>query len=240
MRRPLSLALPLALSLLFASPVLHAESGPAAAGAHAGGTLVTLSAEASRSASNDLFRATVFAEASNASSAAVARLVNQQIAAALVVVRDYPNVKASTGNSQTYPIYGKNERSIEAWRMHSEIQLESRDSAALADLLGKLQGSRGGMGVGQIGASPAPETAQKAEADATIAAIQAFRERAALIAGSLGKKYRIRELNVGSRSPVYPVFRAKAMMAAEAAPMPIEGGDSQVTVNINGKIELVD
>ncbi|HWU84917.1 MAG TPA: SIMPL domain-containing protein, partial [Rhodocyclaceae bacterium] len=210
-----------------------------------GGTLVTLSAEASRGASNDLFRATVFAEASNASSAAVARLVNQQIAAALAVARDYPNVKASTGNSQTYPIYGKNERSIDAWRMHSEIQLESRDSAALADLLGKLQGSRSstngsGMGVGQIGASPAPETAQKAEADATIAAIQAFRERAALIAGTLGKKYRIRELNVGSRSPVYPVFRAKAMMAAEAAPMPIEGGDSQVTVNINGKIELVD
>lgn len=29
-------------------------------------------------------------------------------------------------------------------------------------------------------------------------------------------------------------------MAAEAVPMPLEGGDSAVTVNISGQIELAD
>ena len=225
----------LALSLFFASTSLLAQTPitPAA------GPLIELSAEASRTSSNDLFQATVFAEASHASSATVARQVNQQIASALATAKDYPSVKARTGGTHTYPIYGKNERTIDAWRMRSEIQLESRDGPALAELLGKLQGS---LGVSQISAVPAPETAQKAEADATIGAIQAFRERAGLIAGALGKKYKIREMNIGSnnRGPVYPMMRGKALMAAEAAPMPVEGGESQIMVTASGKIELVD
>ncbi|HWT54234.1 MAG TPA: SIMPL domain-containing protein [Rhodocyclaceae bacterium] len=221
--------------LLATSAPLFAQTAPTSAT----GTLVELAAEASRPTANDLFHATVFAEASNANSAALARQVNQQIAAALAVAKDYPSVKVRTGSTYTNPVYGKNERSIESWRMRSEIQLDSRDAPALAELLGKLQSS---LGVSQINATPAPETAQKAEADATIGAIQAFRERAGLIAGALGKKYKIRELNVGSsnRGPVYPMFRGKALMAAEAAPMPVEGGESQVQVNINGKIELTD
>lgn len=221
--------------LLATSAPLLAQTAPASAT----GTLVELAAEASRPTANDLFHATVFAEASNTNSAALARQVNQQIAAALAVAKDYPSVKTRTGSTYTTPVYGKNERSIESWRMRSEIQLDSRDAPALAELLGKLQTS---LGVSQINATPAPETTQKAEADATIGAIQAFRERAGLIAGALGKKYKIRELNVGSsnRGPVYPMFRGKALMAAEAAPMPVEGGESQVQVNINGKIELTD
>ena len=224
----------LTLSLLLAASPLLAQTPLAPAT----GTLIELSAEAGRATSNDLFRATVFAEASHANSATVARQVNQQITAALASAKDYPAVKVRTGGTQTYPMYGKNDRSIEAWRMRSEILLESREAPALAELLGKLQSS---LGVSQIAATPAPETAQKAEADATIAAIQAFRERAGLIAGTLGKKYKIRELNIGSnnRGPVYPMARA-AMMEAKAAPMPIEGGESQVVVNINGKIELTE
>jgi predicted secreted protein len=225
----------LALCLFIASSPLLAQTPIAPAT----GTLVELSAEASRSTTNDLFRATVFAEANNANSATVARIVNQQIANALETAKTYASVKTRTGGTYTYPVYGKNDRNIEAWRMRSEIQLESRDGPALAELLGKLQSS---LGVSQINATPAPETAQKAEADATIAAIQAFRERAGLIAGTLGKKYKIREMAVGSNSrvPAYPMVRAKAMMSADAAPMPVEGGESQIAVNITGKIELTD
>lgn len=225
----------LAFCLFFSSAPLLAQTPITPAS----GPLIELSAEASRASSNDLFQATVFAEASHANSATVARQVNQQITNALASAKDYPSVKARTGSTHTYPIYGKNERTIDAWRMRSEVQLESRDGPALAELLGKLQNS---LGVSQISAVPAPETAQKAEADATIGAIQAFRERAGLIAGALGKKYKIREMNIGSnnRGPVYPMLRGKAMMAAEAAPMPVAGGESQIVVTATGKIELID
>lgn len=229
MRHALAVCLLIASSSVFAQASITPASGP----------LIELSAEASRTTNNDLFRATVFAEATHANSATVARQVNQQIASALTIAKDYANVKSRTGGTSTYPIYGKNERNIESWRMRSEVQLESRDAPALAELLGKLQGS---LGVSQIMAAPAPETAQKAEADATLGAIQAFRERAGMIAGALGKKYKIREMSVSSnnRGPVYPMMRAKAMMAAEAAPMPLEGGESQLVVTATGKVELID
>ena len=36
------------------------------------------------------------------------------------------------------------------------------------------------------------------------------------------------------------MFRAAKAMMAEAAPMPIEAGDSQVTTSVSGQIELAD
>ncbi|HTH94986.1 MAG TPA: SIMPL domain-containing protein [Rhodocyclaceae bacterium] len=202
------------------------------------GTVIDFSVDASRSAPNDQFRATAFAEVSDAKPAVAAAQVNRQIAAALVIAKEYPSIKARTGSTQTWPVYGKNGTNIDTWRMRSELQLESRDAGAMSELLGKLQAN---LGVSQIVATPAPETAKQAEAEAMSAAIQAFRDRAALIASALGKKYRIREMNIGggNRTPVY-AMRPKALMSAEAAPMPIEGGDSDIVINISGKIELTD
>ena len=73
-------------------------------------------------------------------------------------------------------------------------------------------------------------------------AIAAFKARAKLVGDTLGKSWRIKQLSVGSsggRPPVYPRMKS-ALMAAEAVPMPLEGGDSAVTVNISGQIELAD
>lgn len=233
---PRTLVRPLLAITLLASSVItaYAQTVPPVSGA-----LIELSAEASRASANDLFQATAYAESSHSNSATVARQVNQQIASALNTAKAYPGVKVKTGSSHTYPVYGKSDRTIEAWRMRSEIQLESRDAAVLAELLGKLQNN---LAISQLSASPSPETLQKTEADATVSAIHVFRERANLIATTLGKKYRIREMNVGNsnRGPLYPMLRGKAMMAAEAAPMPVEAGESQIVVNINGKIELID
>lgn len=204
-------------------------------------TLVEFSTEATRSASNDLYRATAFVEDSHLNAAQLARQVNQQITQALSLAKAYPTVKVQTGNSHTQPLYAKNSRTVETWRMRSDLQLESRDSAALADLLGKLQGT---LAVSQLSASPAQETRQKAEAEATVAAIQAFRSRADVIATTLGKKYRIREMQIGTNNsrPAYPAMlnARSSLLSQEAASMPMEGGDSQVVVNINGKIEIRD
>lgn len=202
------------------------------------GTIVELSADAQRTAANDLFKATVFAEGTDTNSATLARQINQTVSNALELATKYPAVKAQTGNSQTSPVYGKTGQTIEGWRIRSEIQLESRNASALAELLGKLQTS---MGVSQLLALPSPETEKKAEAEASVAAIDAFRDRAGLVAATLGKKYKIRELNIsnsGRGGPVYPMFRAAK--AAEAAPVPMQAGDSQVTVTVSGKIELTD
>lgn len=201
-------------------------------------TLVQFSTDAARSTANDLYRATAFAEETQANPAALAKQVNQQIAQALALAKAYPAVKVQTGASTTQPIYGKG-RTIEGWRMRSELQLESRDNAAITELLGKLQAT---LGVSQLSATPAAETRQKAEADATVAAIQAFRTRAELVASTLGKKYKIRDMNISSNGsrPFYPAMLGARTMAAEAAPMPLEGGDSLITVTVSGRIEIRD
>lgn len=206
--------------------------------ATAAATTVDLSAEASRLAANDLARATVFAEASSPSAGESARKVNQLLSEAIATARSHSGVKVQTAGSHTFPVYARGGK-IESWRMRSELMLESGDTAALSELLGKLQAS---LGVSGIILQPSPETRKKAESEATQEAIAAFRARARLVAEALGKPYRIRHLSLGGehRRPPMPMLRAAPMAAMEAAPMPIEAGDSQVTATVSGQIELTD
>ena len=212
----------------------------AIAGAHAG-TTVDLAAEASRPAANDLIRATVYAEAAGKQPGELARRVNQDITEALKTIRARSGVSVKSGAQHTFPVYGQG-RQIDGWRMHSELILESRDAAAVSELLGQLQQMR--LAVGSVAQMPAPETRRKVEDEATREAIGAFRQRAALVAEVLGKPYTIKHLNIqqGGHIPPMPMMRAAkgVAMAADAMPLPLEAGESLVTTNISGQIELAD
>ena len=177
---------------------------------------------------------------SGTSAAAVAREVNRDIAAALELARAQGAVKVQSGNVSTWPVYGKDGQGrITAWRMRSELRLESTDTAAMSELVGKLQQS---LALAHLTMEPAPETRRKAVADVTVDALRAFETRAQLIADTLGRRYRIAHLAVGDHGlqpPPMPRMRA-AVMAAEAAPAPLEGGESRVSVHVSGRIELLD
>lgn len=219
----------LAALLLLSVPFTQAAEPPKPA-------VVELSAEASRTAVNDLARATVYAEATDTAPGDLARKVNSAMAQALATSRAFPEVKTQSGGSHTWPAYDKAGR-INGWHMRSELQLESRDMAALSELLGKLQAS---LAVSQIALMPAPETRKKAEDGAMLDAIAAFQARARLVAESLHKPWRLKELHInagGSRPPFYPMARVAAM-AADA--MPVEAGESQVTASVTGQIELAE
>lgn len=214
-------------------------------GAHAGEEETSrirtaeLSADASRPAPNDLAIAQLYAEQSGPDAAAVARQVNRNIASAIETARSYQDIKVQSAGTSTWPVYAKTGGRIEAWRMRSEIRLETRNTAALSELVGKLQAS---LAVSNISMQPAEETRRKAADEATVDAIRAFEQRAALIASTLGKNYRIHRLNIaesGARPPIYAKMRTSAMMA-EAAPAPMEGGESDISVSVNGSIELLD
>ena len=221
-----------ALAALQAAPALAADT-PAP-------PTVELAAEASGPAANDLAVAVMYAERSGASAAAVAREVNRDIAAALELARAQGAVKVQSGNVSTWPAYGKDGQGrITAWRMRSELRLESTDTAAMSELVGKLQES---LALAQLSMEPAPETRRKAVSDVTVDALRAFEARAKLIADTLGRRYRIAHLSVGEHGlqpPPMPRMRAAAM-AAEAAPAPLEGGESRVSVQVGGRIELLD
>ncbi|WP_415034823.1 SIMPL domain-containing protein [Azonexus sp.] len=204
------------------------------------GATVDLAAEAARPAVNDQVRATVYSEVQGKYPAEIARQVNREIEDALKLIRSRPEVSVKSGNQSTYPIYGDKQK-IETWRMRSELILESRDLAAVSRLLGELQ--QGKLALAQVVQMPSAETRRKAEDAATRDAIAAFQSRAEVIAGALGKSWKIKQLNVsqqGGHMPM-PIMRAsKMMLAAEAAPAPLEAGESQLTTQVSGQIELSD
>lgn len=203
---------------------------------HAAPITVDLAVEASRPAPNDLMRATVAAEANGATPAALSKQVNGMIDEALKTAKTYPAVKTQSSGTSTYPVYAKGGK-IESWHMRSELSLESADAAALSELLGRLQAS---LGVSSLIALPSPETRKKAENEAMLEAIAAFKARAQAVADTLGHPYRIKQISINTSGRIpQPVFRAMAKsMAAEAAPMPMEAGESQVSASVSGQIEL--
>ncbi|MHB1372258.1 MAG: SIMPL domain-containing protein [Thauera sp.] len=232
---------PLVLALLSASVLLVATPARAAEGeTHREATTVELSAEASKAAVNDLATAVLYVERNGPNAAAVAREVNREIAAALEVARTRSDVKVQSGNTSTWPVYAQDGKGrITGWRMRSEIQLESRNLSAMSELVGELQST---LALGHINMQPAPETRRTAIDEATVDALRAFEQRAELIAGALGRKHRIAHLSVGHSGfqPPMPRMRAAAAMSAEVASAPLEGGESQVSVHVSGRIELVD
>ncbi|TAH49685.1 MAG: DUF541 domain-containing protein [Betaproteobacteria bacterium] len=202
---------------------------------------VEFSAEASRSAPNDLVVAMLYAERSGADAAALAREVNRTIAGALDTARGYASVKTQSAGTSTWPVYGKDGRGrIESWRMRAEIRLEGRDVGAISELIGKLQST---LALGQVVMQPAPDTRRKAAEEATVDALRAFEKRAELIAGTLGRRYRLHQMSIaesGAHPPILARMRAAPAMAAEAMAAPMEGGESQVGVSVTGRIELLD
>lgn len=204
-------------------------------------TTVDLTAEASRPATNDMVRATVFAEASGNNPAELARRVNQEITEGLKVIKAKPGILVKSGRQSTFPVYGQNQK-IDSWRIHSELILESRDAAAVSELLGQLQQMR--LAVSGVSQLPTPETRQKVEDEATREAIAAFRQRAAVVAEVLGKPYTIRHLSIqqSGQMPPMPIMRASRAMAANAAPppVPMEAGESLVTTTVSGQVEVAD
>lgn len=202
-------------------------------------TTIELSADAIHAAPNDLATATVYFQTDGREPGKLARVANDAISGALEVARAYPAVKAKTAGASTFPVYGREGRRIEGWRIRSELQLESRDIPAMSELLGKLQEK---LALAGLSMQPAPDTRSKAADQAATEAIRAFQARAESIAGVLGKSYRIRHLSIahgGGLRPIQPVMRATAMVA-ESAPMTMEAGETEITVTVTGTIELAD
>jgi predicted secreted protein len=227
---------PLWLLLAACVSSAHAAEPPAA---RREGIVVDLNAEASRLAPNDLARAQAYIELGDTTPGPLAKKVNAAMQAALATTKPYTSVKVRSGNTSTYPVYSKNGRTIENWRMRSELLLESKDQAALSELLGKLQTQ---LAVGQLTLETREDTARAAENPAIGDAIAAFNARAKIVAASLGGNWRVLHMNVNNTSgmpPPRPLMRSKVAMAEAAmADMPVEAGESRVSVNISGQIEI--
>lgn len=200
---------------------------------------VELEASAWREVPNDLMTASLFTEANAAAPAEVATTLNRAGAEAIKRAAKFEGVKASSGQTHTYPVYDRQQK-LAGWRGRMEIRLESRDFQAVAQLAAKLQPS---MQLGGIGFAVSPELRRRVADELILEAIAAFRARADVARQALGgKTYRIRRiaLNTGGVAPPpRPMAMARAAPAAAEVPPPVfEGGESRVQVVAHGTIEV--
>jgi len=73
-------------------------------------------------------------------------------------------------------------------------------------------------------------------------ALDAFKKRASIVAENLqASGYRVVDINIGTTSQRPPVaYQSRMAMSSmdEAAPVAVEGGESDVRVTVSGSIEL--
>lgn len=199
---------------------------------------VDFNVEASREVQNDLLVAQMAIDVEDKLPASVAQKLNLALNDALKKAAKYTNVKTTSGNQNTYPIYTNNSR-INGWHGRGELRLESRDFKAAGELIAELQAT---LQLGNVNFTIAHDTRRKIENDLITEAIHVFQTRAEAVQAAMGaKSYKTVHFSInqgGSQQP-YPMaamMRGAAMSDAVATPE-FAGGDSRLTVQINGTIE---
>jgi predicted secreted protein len=200
---------------------------------------VDLQAEATREVQNDTVQANLYVELTDANPATLAAQLNRATSDALKTAAEFKTVQARSGGNTTFPVYDRGQK-LTGWRGRADIRLESKDFAAAAQLVGKLQSS---LQLGQVSFAVSPDLRRKTENDLIVDAVAAFRSRADVATKALGgKSYRIRRLSLntqGAYPQPRPYMGRVAPAAAEVAPPPpLEGGTATVTVGAAGTVEV--
>jgi predicted secreted protein len=196
---------------------------------------VSLSASAAQEVENDTLVAVMYAQREGNDATRLAREVNKQVTQAVDRAKTIPAVKVQTLEYSTSPVYRK--QTLSGWRVRQSIRLESRDAAALSQLIGELQEQ---LGVSSITYTVSPELRRQVEDGLIAEAITAFNDRAAMIAEQMKRGgYRLVEMNINNSGYQPRPMPMRTMALAEAADAPtLEAGTRQVEVRITGSIEL--
>ena len=214
---------------------------PAAALAHDGAetlfNLVSLQAQVTREAPNDLLQAVLSIDMEDRDPAKLADSANRAMQDALKIAAAFKPVKVKSGNYQTYPVYDKTH--ITHWRVRQELRLESKDFEAATTLIAKLQGT---LQLANMEFSVAPETQRAVESALISEAIQAFSARADIVRAALkAHSYKVKDMqiNTGQGNPRPILARQLMSKSAEMVSTPaVEAGTSQISVNVTGSIKL--
>ena len=198
---------------------------------------VTLSASATMSVPNDRMLAWMHAESDNADAAAAASVVNARMAKALARAKATKGIDAATSGYSSHQITEKNQPA--RWRVAQTLKLESSDFAALSGLISQLQ-AEGGLVVDGTQFSVSDASRKKAEESLTQQAIKSWQARATEAARGFGfDGWRVGRVAIqaGDSFRPQPVMRAMSF-EAKAAPVAMEGGNSDVTVTVSGEAVL--
>jgi predicted secreted protein len=199
--------------------------------------MVTLSASATASVSNDRMLAMMRTESDNADPAAAANTVNTRMARAIARAKGTKGVDASTSGYSSFQITEKNQPA--RWRVTQTLKLESSDFTALSGLVSQLQ-AEGGLVVDGIQFSVSESARRQAEEGLTQQAIKSWQARATDAARGFGfDSWRVGRVTIqaGDSFRPQPVMRTMAF-SEKSAPISAEAGNTDVTVTVSGEALL--
>jgi predicted secreted protein len=201
---------------------------------------VQLNAQASEQVSNDTMHVSLHSSGEHRDAAKLAQQINRDMEWALSLARQQAIIKASTGSYQTWPLDTKDNTATRGWRGQQTLQLESRDSKTLSQLVGLLQER---LKVKSMNFTVSDEQRESVENRLIGHALDAFKARAQIVSGNLkAGSYRIVNLSIGTSAQQPPVIYQPRMAMSTmeaAAPVAVEAGESEVHVSVSGTIELV-
>ncbi len=202
--------------------------------------VLNIQAEASRKISNDEMTAVLYIEKTNKQPAQLSSEINQLMTQAVNTAKKYTQIKVETGSQSTYPIYDNDNRKVKEWRGRAEIRLESKDFKAASQLISELQQN---FQTQSINFNISDSQRKKVENELMIEASKNFQQRAKSLAQAWNKpSYQLINLNLNTNSYSNRAVPRMAMLKASSADaMPeqeMASGESQITVNANGSIQL--
>ena len=210
-------------------------------------SLLHISATETREVDQDLLIANLRIEVENADNKAVQNDINKGMKAALDLAKGYKDVKAITRGYNVHQYDkngGKRDRPRNmVWKGSQSVQLKSKNSEALLELAGKIQGA--GFLMNGLSYTLSPEVAAQIQDEMLEAALTKLTSRAQRAAKAMGKSNaELKEINTqGNYNPVQPVYHrgmAKMeMMASDAMAAPVASpGETTITLNVNAKALL--
>jgi predicted secreted protein len=201
--------------------------------------VVSLSASATVEVTKDLLTVVFSTTREGSDAAAVQSQLKQALDAALAEARKVAKpgqVEVQTGNFALYPRYSP-KGGINGWQGSAELVVEGRDTQAVAQLTGRIPT----MSIARVSFSLSREAREKLDAEVSALAINNFRARAETTSKHFGfSGYTLREVQVSGSDPggPMPMMRAQASRMASDEALPIEAGKANVTVMVNGSVQM--
>jgi predicted secreted protein len=204
---------------------------------------LTLDAQAKSLVANDEMQVIFAVERDGNDLSSMNQTVLQALAAAISDAKKVEGVRARMGTVQTNPNWTPQGKP-NGWRVRGEVSLSLQNSsqnfASLGNLAGQLAQK---LQLSGINFKLSDDARTAAEKQLIKNAAGAFRAKAQDAASALGyKSFDIKDVNLNNGNNIIirqaPMMKAMRSDSMSAAPVPSEGGDSEVTVTFSGTVIL--
>lgn len=201
---------------------------------------ISLEASASAEVENDTMIVSLYALEEGSKPVELGDRVNKKINWALEKLKQYKSIKVETESYSTSPVYNKSQ--IISWRVQQSIQLESKDTPLMSEVLAELQQQ---LRLSGLSFDVSRDKREQETQRLIDQALTAYSQRATQIAHKLQHdSYKIVDMNVSTSANIGPYkYRAASALLADAEMAPtvapeVASGDQTLTVRISGTIEL--